>query len=106
MHGALGASGSSATASASSHDPHASGGSTGGLAGSLDPATSRASDPSSAVLGTADGAVQQAWSDGGSVPFQDARRPPRALVIAVLAVVALGGIGTFAARHHLIRGAP
>jgi hypothetical protein len=57
-------------------------------------------DPSSAT--SADGAVQQAWSNGGTDPFQEVRRPQRALVIAVLAVVALGLGAAFAARRHLI----
>lgn len=64
---------------------------------------SSAADPPHAAVGAADGAVQQAWNDGGAAePFQDARRPQRALVIAVIAVVALGVVGAFAARRHLI----
>ena len=63
---------------------------------------SHTTDPSSAAVGAADGAVQQAWNDGASGPFQEARHPPRALVIAVLAVVAIGVGAAFAARHHLI----
>jgi hypothetical protein len=65
--------------------------------------TSHQSDPApNAVIGAADGAVQQAWNDGASDPFQDARHPPRGLVIAVLAVVAIGTGGAFVARRHLI----
>jgi hypothetical protein len=91
------------------HDPHAAGGLIAGPAGTggpLDPTSTHVSDPSSAVVGAADGALQQAWNDGGSDPFQDARRPPRALVFLVIAVVAVGVGGAFAARHHLIHGAP
>jgi hypothetical protein len=58
--------------------------------------------PSNAAVPAADGALQQAWSDGGTDPFQDARRPQRALVIAVLAVVVVGVGAAFAARRHLI----
>jgi len=65
---------------------------------------SGATDPSS-VVGAADGAVQQAWNDGGSDPFQDVRHPPRALVIAVLVVVAAAVGGAFLARHRLIHTA-
>jgi hypothetical protein len=64
--------------------------------------TSGSTDPSTAPVGAADGAVQQAWNDGGSDPFQDVRHPPRALVIAVLIVVAAGVGGAFLARHRLI----
>ena len=86
------------------HDPSA-GTVPGVAAGPLDP-TSNGSDPSNVVIGAADGAVQQAWNAGGSDPFQDARHPPRALVIAVIAIVALGLGGVVVARHHLIHGAP
>ncbi|MFL5790444.1 MAG: hypothetical protein ACJ76A_02980 [Actinomycetota bacterium] len=41
-------------------------------------------------------------SDGATDPFQVARRPQRALVIAVLAVVTIGVVAAFAARRHLI----
>jgi hypothetical protein len=64
--------------------------------------TSGSADSSSDAVGAADGAVQQAWNDGGSDPFQDVRHPPRALVIAVLIVVAAGVGGAFLARHRLI----
>ncbi len=64
---------------------------------------SRNGDPgANAAVGAADGAVQQAWSDGAPDPFQDVRHPQRALVLGVLAVVALGVGGAFVARHHLI----
>jgi hypothetical protein len=66
---------------------------------------SGATDPPSVAVGAADGAVQQAWNDGGSDPFQDVRHPPRALVIAVLIVVAAGVGGAFLARHRLIHTA-
>jgi hypothetical protein len=66
---------------------------------------SGAMDPSSVDVGAADGAVQQAWNDGSSDPFQDVRHPPRALVIAVLVVVAVAVGGAFLARHHLIHAA-
>jgi len=66
---------------------------------------SGATDPPSVAVGAADGAVQQAWNDGGSEPFQDVRHPPRALVIAVLIVVAAGVGGAFLARHRLIHTA-
>jgi hypothetical protein len=58
------------------------------------------------VIGAADGAVQQAWSDGSTDPFQDVRHPPRVLVIVVIAIVAIGVGGVFLARHRLIHGAP
>jgi hypothetical protein len=73
-----------------------------GPVGPLDTAGSHPTDPSSAAVGPADGALQQAWSDGGTDPFQDPRRPQRALVIAVLAVVVVGIGAAFAARRHLI----
>lgn len=63
---------------------------------------SQAADPPDAAVGPVDGAVQQAWNDGAAGPFQEARHPPRGLVIAVLAVVAVGVGGAFAARRHLI----
>lgn len=98
---------SSAPGKVPGHHPHAGGGLIIGPGGPLVPTASHASDPSgSAVVGAADGAVQQAWNDGGSDPFQEARRAPRALVFAVIAVVAIGVGGAFAARHHLIHGAP
>jgi hypothetical protein len=88
------------------HGPHATRGLIVSARGALDPTSSHASDPSSVALGAADGAVQQAWNDGGADPFQVARRAPRALVFAVIAVVAIGVGGAFAARHRLIHGAP
>lgn len=95
----------SVTGKASGHDPKGAGTLSAGPGGPLAPASSRASDPSNAVIRAADGAVQQAWNDGGSDPFQDVRHPPRALVIAVIAIVAIGSCGAFAARHHVIQGA-
>ena len=73
-----------------------------GPIGPLDLAAPHAGDPANPVVGAADGAVQQAWTGGGTDPFQVARRPQRALVIAVLAVVAIGVVAAFAARRHLI----
>jgi hypothetical protein len=58
------------------------------------------------VIGAADGAIQQGWSDGSTDPFQDVRHPPRALVMAVIAIVAIGVGGVFVARHRLIHGPP
>ncbi len=88
------------------HDPRlAHGPLPAGIHGPAASDPTQASDPSDAALGTADGAVQQAWNDGGSDPFQDVRHPPRALVIAVLVVVAIGVGGAFLARHHLIHAA-
>jgi len=57
---------------------------------------------SNGELGAADGAVQQAWNDGASDPFQDAGHQQRGLVLAVIAIVAVGVGGAFVARRHLI----
>jgi hypothetical protein len=60
-------------------------------------------DPApNAGVGGADGALQAAWNDGSSEPFQDARHPPRTLVFVVIAIVAVGIGGAIAARRHLI----
>ena len=104
LHGGpAGVSDPSASATSPRHAPRTAGIVPGGAAGPLDPTSS---DPSNVVIGAADGAVQQAWNAGGSDPFQDARHPPRALVIAVIAIVAIGVGGVVVARHHLIHGAP
>ena len=104
--GTAGVSDRSAIGRSRRHDPRAAGTVPGGAAGPLDPTSSHASGPSNVVIGAADGAVQQAWNAGGSDPFQDVRHPPRALVIAVIAIVAIGVGGVVVARHRLIHGAP
>ncbi|HJX07887.1 MAG TPA: hypothetical protein VJ736_07435 [Actinomycetota bacterium] len=68
----------------------------------LTPDPSHADPPANVGVGAANGAVQEAWNDGASDPFQAARHPPRGLVIAVIAVVAIGVGAAFAARRHLI----
>jgi len=83
--------------------PHARNAIHAGPIGPLDTAGSHTTHQSNAAaIGAADGAVQQAWSGGGPDPFQDARRPQRALVLAVIGVVAVGVCAAFAARRHLI----
>lgn len=104
--GAAAATDPSVVGNAPGHDPHGAGTLPAGLAGPLDPTSSHAADPSNVVIGAADGAVQQAWNDGSADPFQDVRHPPRALVIAVIAIVGIGLGGVFLARHRLIRGSP
>jgi hypothetical protein len=89
-------------AKATPHGPVASIHAHGGPIGPIDTGASHATDPSAGAVGTADGALQQAWSDGGAEPFQDPGRPQRVLVLAVLAVVVVGVGAAFAARRHLI----
>src|SRR4029079_9738728 len=89
------------------HDPRlAHGPLPAGIHGPAAADPTQASDPADAALGTADVAVQQAWNDGSADPFQDVRHPPRALVIAVIAIVGIGLGGVCLLRCRLLLRSP